>query len=180
MAQLGQDLHLRHLLLEVSRDLEAEAALIEAGRTEDRREHSRIAMGHRPAWLTVSDLRGPPLRCEVVDLSQAGARVECPVRIAIGTPVELEPYADGPMLPGRVVRADETQDMTFHIAIKFATGTEAAAEEVMCYLALEAERGVNGADSTTARPALNNSDRNASSPLNLEEIGRSSSASSAS
>jgi len=137
-------------------------------------------MGHRPAWLTVSDLRGPPLRCEVVDLSQAGARVECPVRIAIGTPVELEPYADGPMLPGRVVRADETQDMTFHIAIKFATGTEAAAEEVMCYLALEAERGVNGADSTTARPALNNSDRNASSPLNLEEIGRSSSASSAS
>jgi PilZ domain len=178
MARLGHDLHLRKLLLEVSRDLDAEAALIEAGLAEDRRQHSRLAMHGRPARLTAGNALTPTLYCELLDLSFSGARIECAVRIANGTPVTLEPYPGGPMLPGEVARIRETPAFTFHIGIRFASDMEvtAGASEALGYLALD----TNGADATAARPASNNLDRNASSPLNLEEIGRSSSASSAS
>ena len=54
MAELGQDTKLAMLLLEVARDLDAEADLIDAGVPRDRRSAPRLAVRGTAATLRLT------------------------------------------------------------------------------------------------------------------------------
>lgn len=183
LARLGQDPHLQRLLLEVSRDLEAEASLIDAGLAADRRGRSRMLLSEPDCMLYFLSASDEPVCARLIDLSSGGACLVGHTLALPGTKVVLRLASGGPCATGQIVRLDgdppaETHDAETQIAVRFDDdeANQEQVDNILCQLALQ----VNGAASTAARPGRNGSDRKASSPLNFDDIGRSSSAPSAS
>jgi hypothetical protein len=128
MAELGQDAKLALLLLEVARDLDAEADLIEAGLPRDRRSAPRIPVEGMAATLRLTPPQANRWEMTLTDLSLGGARLSGPARLPVGARVILDLPACGVQLPARVARVEPGV-----IAVAFATDQETlqSAEQVV-------------------------------------------------
>ena len=191
MAELGEDAQLAILLLEVARDLDAEADAIEAGQPNDRRAASRVPVPGLPVTLRLTAPEVGVRQVTLTDLSITGARLAGEVVSPLGSRVTLELPSLGVRLPALVIRIESNG-----IAVAFAASpdTTQAADRVLRHVTedresaarAEAMRQWTGRQPGrtyrpgVARPASNSSDRNSASPLNFDEIGKSSSATSAS
>lgn len=105
MAQFGDDLRISQMLLEVARDMDAEAEAIEAGPPNEQRRSPRFSPSE--AYRAVlhtgeDDAMGRPI--QIVNLSVGGAKLRCACAHTPGTRVVLELSCRGLRLAGRIVR----------------------------------------------------------------------------
>jgi hypothetical protein len=104
MAQSGDDIQLSRMLLEVARELDAEAEAMESLGQEERRRFPRLGPpGGFLALLHVSGAEAVPVR--IIDVSAGGARLRGNGLPALGSRVVLEVQGRVVRLEGRIVRA---------------------------------------------------------------------------
>jgi len=105
MAESGDDLRISQMLLEVARDLDAEAEAIEAERPDERRRLPRLRAGGvygAILHLGSDDTAGEPVR--IIDLSAGGAKLRADRMHSTGASVVLAIPSLGLHLDGRIVR----------------------------------------------------------------------------
>jgi hypothetical protein len=119
MAELGHDALLAGSLLEVARDLDAEADVIEAGLPRDRRLSSRARLGGIQVRLRSATPEAAVLDVTLTDLSIGGARLLGETKLPLGASVILELPSCGVQLAGCVARVEP-----HGVAIAFADDAE--------------------------------------------------------
>ena len=136
MAELGEDAQLAILLLEVARDLDAEADAIEAGQPNDRRAASRVPVPGLPVTLRLTAPEVGVRQVTLTDLSITGARLAGEVASPLGSRVMLELPSLGVRLPALVTRVEPNG-----IAVAFAASpdTAQAADRVLRHVTEERE-----------------------------------------
>ena len=105
MAQFGDDLRIAQMLLDVARDMDAEADAIESGQPNEQRRSPRFcpSEAYRALLRQVSDdATGRPV--QVINLSLGGAKLRCTRAHAPGTRVVLEIPCRSVQLPGKITR----------------------------------------------------------------------------
>ena len=105
MAQFGDDLRIAQMLLEVARDMDAEADSIESGQPNEQRRSPRFSPSeaYRAQLRQVSDdATARPV--QVINLSLGGANLRCTRSHTPGTRVVLEIPCCGVQLAGRIAR----------------------------------------------------------------------------
>jgi hypothetical protein len=105
MAQFGDDLRISQMLLEVARDMDAEAVAIDAGRPNEQRRSPRHCPTevYRATLHRVGDTAvARPV--QIIDLSFGGARLRCECAHIPGTRVVLDIPSRGLRLTGRIIR----------------------------------------------------------------------------
>lgn len=121
MAESGDDLRISQMLLEVARDLDAEAEAIEAARPDERRRLPRLRAGGvygAILHLGSDDPTGEPVR--IIDLSAGGARLRTDRMQSTGASVVLAIPSLGLRLNGSIVRV-----RGFEAAVKFDSASSA-------------------------------------------------------
>ncbi len=107
MAKSGDDPRLAEMLLEVARDLDAEADAIDA---EGIGDGLHVTSSSRPAlfgslmWLTEADCHTRPV--QVSDISRDGAKLRTEIICQAGFDAVLDLPAEGLRLSGRIVGTD--------------------------------------------------------------------------
>jgi hypothetical protein len=105
MAQSGDDIQLSRMLLEVARELDAEAEAMESLGQAERRRFPRVRPpGGFLALLHVSGA-AEPVAVRIIDLSAGGARLRGIGLPVVGSRVVLEVQGRVVRLEGRIVRA---------------------------------------------------------------------------
>jgi hypothetical protein len=106
MAALGEDVQLSRLLLEVARDLEAEADDIEAGIARDRRSAVRVPGNGTAVLLRPAAEDAVALAMILADFSATGARLQGEAGVSPGETVLLSIPAHAAQFAAQVVRVE--------------------------------------------------------------------------
>ena len=180
MATSGEDPRLSQMLLEVARELDVEADSIEAEVATERRQFSRQPGQELAGKLIgLADTGGTPQTVQVINISRGGAKLRTEHFCKQGSDVILNLPAERLSLYGRIIR---TAGFEAGMAFEPASTRDPA---LNCYLQRRSDTDAAyaagaGESAAMIRPASNSSDRKSASPLNLDDMGRSSRTSSAS
>lgn len=142
MAGLGQDMQLCHLLLEVAQDLEAEAAVIDAGVAQDRRICLRVPGEGIAAILRPLTTGAIDARLVLTNFSQTGAHLRGRAMLTPGIEVCLDLPSCSLRLLARVMRSGPEE-----VALRFATDPETVASIDRAYPHVISELGLSQHDS---------------------------------
>ncbi len=116
MAKSGDDMQLSKMLLDVARDLDAEAKEIESGGTLERRRHVRLRpVGIHEALLHANEDYWDMTPVQIVNLSRSGAKIKAERSQLVGSQVTLELPDEGLHLDGSILRVNGTE-----VAIAFS------------------------------------------------------------
>lgn len=180
IATSGEDPRLSQMLLEVARELDVEADSIEAEVATERRQFSRQPGQQLTGTVTgLADTGSVPQAVQVIDISRGGAKLRTELFCKQGSDVILNLPTEGLSLAGRIIR---TAGFEAGMAFEPASTRDPALNRYLRRRSdADAAHAAGAGESATAiRPASNGSDKKSASPLNLEDIGSSSRASSAS